>query len=249
MTIPPDKCLDVANLVLTTTCFTFDSQFYQKTYGVTMGGTSIFNRRRNLYAGSWTNVISTALNPRKVCEWLVDDIYSILKYAQLWNLFRHISDLHQNINFTMEEERNGKLASAENLLKGNKGKNSVFVYRNPAHTSQYLLCSSHHQASCKESVNRKFFVITNQNDLAKENTRTKQLLKENWYQERIICQIFKRINKNHSFSQSQQQKSQKYPRREKRSNSMNINLPYFEGTSENLRRLLRPHKIRPTFYT
>ena len=79
----------------------------------------------------------------------------------------------------MEEERNGKLASAENLLKGNKGKNSVFVYRNPAHTSQYLLCSSHHQASCKESVNRKFFVITNQNDLAKENIRTKQLLKEN----------------------------------------------------------------------
>ena len=30
---------------------------------------------------------------------------------------------------------------------------------------------------------------------------------------------------------------------------MSINLLYFEGTSENLRRLLRRHKIRPTFYT
>ena len=52
MTIPPDKCLDVANLVLTATCYTFNSQFYQQTHGVTMGGTSIFNRSRNLYAGS-----------------------------------------------------------------------------------------------------------------------------------------------------------------------------------------------------
>ena len=30
---------------------------------------------------------------------------------------------------------------------------------------------------------------------------------------------------------------------------MSINLPYFEGTSEKLRRILRSHKIRSTFYT
>ena len=28
-----------------------------------------------------------------------------------------------------------------------------------------------------------------------------------------------------------------------------INLPYVEGTSEKLRRILRSHKIRSTFYT
>ena len=30
---------------------------------------------------------------------------------------------------------------------------------------------------------------------------------------------------------------------------MSINLPYVEGTSEKLRRILRSHKIRSTFYT
>ena len=30
---------------------------------------------------------------------------------------------------------------------------------------------------------------------------------------------------------------------------MSINLPYFEGTSEKLRRILRSHKIRFIFYT
>ena len=30
---------------------------------------------------------------------------------------------------------------------------------------------------------------------------------------------------------------------------MGINLPYLEGTSEKLRRILRSHKIKSTFYT
>ena len=37
-TIPQDKFLDLVNLVLTTTWYTFNSKFYQQTYDVTMGG-------------------------------------------------------------------------------------------------------------------------------------------------------------------------------------------------------------------
>ena len=46
-------------------------------------------------------------------------------------------------------------------------------------------------------------MITNKDDLTKENARTKQLLKENGYEESIISKIFKRIADNHSLSQSQ----------------------------------------------
>ena len=52
----------------------------------------------------------------------------------------------------MEEENNGELVFLDNLLKQNNGEISVLVYRKPAHTDQYLHYSSHHQASCKESV-------------------------------------------------------------------------------------------------
>ena len=35
---PQDKFLDIVNLVLTTTWYTFNSQFYKQTGGVAMGG-------------------------------------------------------------------------------------------------------------------------------------------------------------------------------------------------------------------
>ena len=50
-TVSQDKFLDLVNLVLTTSCYTFNSQFYQQSDGVPMK-TSIFNHSRNLYAGS-----------------------------------------------------------------------------------------------------------------------------------------------------------------------------------------------------
>ena len=84
----------------------------------------------------------------------------------------------------MEEDINGELAFLDTLLKRNNGKISVLVYRKPMHTDQYLLYSSYQQTSCRESVVSSLFkgassVITNKDDLTKENARIKQVLKEN----------------------------------------------------------------------
>ena len=73
------------------------------------------------------------------------------------------------------------------------------------------------------------------------------MLKENGYQESIISKIFKRITNNHSLPQLQQQTQAADIQEE--DIKMSINLPYVEGTSEKLRRILRSHKIRSTFYT
>ena len=40
--------------------------------------------------------------------------------------------------------------------------------------------------------------------MCKENARIKQVLKENGYQEGIICKIFKKTTNNHNLRQSQQ---------------------------------------------
>ena len=181
-----------------------------------------------------------------------DDVCSIVKRTQLENFFHHINNLHQNIKFTMEEESNGELAFLETLLKQNNGEISVLVYRKPTHTDQYLHYSSHHQTSCKECVvsslfNRVYSIITNKDDLHEENARIKQVLKENGYQGSIISKIFKRITNNHSLPQLQQQTQAADIQEEEI--KMSINLPYVEGTSEKLRRILKSHKIRSTLYT
>ena len=152
----------------------------------------------------------------------------------------------------MEEECNEELAFLDILLKRNIEKISVLVYRKPTHTDQYLHFSSHHQTGCKESVvsslfNKAYSIITNKDDLHKENARIKQVLRENGYQEIITSKIFRRITNNHVFPQSQQLTQATYIQQKKI--RMGINLPYVEGTSEKLRRILRSHKIRLTFYT
>ena len=126
------------------------------------------------------------------------------------------------------------------------------VWRWKLYADKYLHYSSHHQISFRESVASSLFditysIVTNKDDLTKENAIIKQVLKENWYQESIISKIFKRITNNHSLPQSQQQTQTTDIQEEEI--RMSINLPYVEGTSEKLRRILRSHKIRSTFYT
>ena len=73
------------------------------------------------------------------------------------------------------------------------------------------------------------------------------MLKENGYQESTISKIFKRITNNHNLPQSNQLRQATDVQKEEI--RMSINLPYVEGTSENLRRILRCHKIKSIFYT
>ena len=83
-------------------------------------------------------------------------------------------------------------------------------------------------------LNRAYAIITNKDDLTKENAKIKQVLKENGYQESIISKIFMRITSNHSLPQSQQTQATDILENDiKRS----ISLPYVEGTSEELQRI------------
>ena len=153
------------------------------------------------------------------------------------NFFHHINNLHQNIKFTMKEESNAELVFLDTLLKRDDGEISVLVYRKPTHSDQYLHYSSHHQTSCKECVvsflfNIAYSIITSKDDLHKENSRIKQVLKENGYQESIIGKIFKRITNNHSLPQSQ--KLTQATDIQEEVIRMSINLLYVEGTSEKL---------------
>ena len=77
-------------------------------------------------------------------------------------------------------------------------------------------------------------IITIKDYLTKEIARLKQVVKENGYQESNLSQ-----------SKQQTQATDIQGDRIK----MSINLAYAEGIREKLRRMLRCHKIRFTFYT
>ena len=95
--------------------------------------------------------ISTVLCSPKVLEQFVDVVYVILKRTQLENIFSRNNNLHQNINFAMEEENNGKLVSVDTLIKRNNGNISVLLKRKPTDTDRHLHYSTYQQISCMES--------------------------------------------------------------------------------------------------
>ena len=67
--------LDLVNLVLTTTWYTFNSQFYQQTDGVAMGGPASSTTAEIYMQAHESTAISTALHPPKVWERFVDDFW------------------------------------------------------------------------------------------------------------------------------------------------------------------------------
>ena len=63
--IPQDTFLDLVNLVLITTWYTFNSQFYQQTDGVAMGGPASSATAKIYMQTHESTAISTALHPPK----------------------------------------------------------------------------------------------------------------------------------------------------------------------------------------
>ena len=61
--------------------------------------------------------LSTRLNPSKVWELFVGDVYSIFKCIHLEKVFHHFSTLLHNIRFTIEEETSGELSFLNTFLK------------------------------------------------------------------------------------------------------------------------------------
>ena len=89
--IPQDKFLDLVHLVLTTTWYTFNSQFYQQTDGLAMGGPAS-STRAEIYMQAYEHTaITTALHPPKIWKQFLDDIYSIFKCTYLENFFHQSS--------------------------------------------------------------------------------------------------------------------------------------------------------------
>ena len=83
MAITQDKFLDLVNLVLTTTWYTFNSQLYQQPDGIAMGGPASSTTAEIYMQAHERTAISTALHPG-----FVD------KVTHLKNFFHHINNLH-----------------------------------------------------------------------------------------------------------------------------------------------------------
>ena len=76
----------------------------------------------------------------------VDDTFVIWPHGhdELRRFHEHINQQHPNIQFTIEEEKDGKLAFLDVQVTRSSDGLSTSVYRKPTHTDRYIPFHSHH---------------------------------------------------------------------------------------------------------
>ena len=245
--LSPKQILDLLDILLCTTYFKFNGDFYQQTDRAAMGGPTSAIVSEIYMQSLETTAITTADHPPKIWECHVDDVFSIVHKEHLQELLEHINNLHPQTQFTKEEESNSSLPFLDTLVQRNHDKSIlVKIYRKPTHTNQYLKYASHNPTSAKQSVITSLFdradnVVSNEKDKIEEKHLVSAALQQNGYPKEFI----QRTVRKHIRRKEQ---SREHPEEEPE-HTKSINLPYIQGLSEQLKPALNKHNIKATFYT
>jgi hypothetical protein len=141
--------------VLTTTYFLYDGAFYNHTDGVAMGS-SLTPVIANYYMEHFKQQAISAVS-RRPTHWYryVDDTFVVCPHGEeeLHNFLIHLNNIHPNIKFMMEVEKNQSLPFLD-VLVSRRPDSSLghTVYRKPTHTDLYIHAESAHHPAQKKGV-------------------------------------------------------------------------------------------------
>ena len=146
----PDRCsLDVPQLstllemCLSSTYFTFQNEFCKQKQGAAMGSPISPIVANLIYFES--RALDTAPNPPAMWYRYVDDTMTKIHEGAVNSFSHHLNSINPHIQFTSEEENNGRIPFLHTCLHVNEdGSTKVAVYWKPTHTDHYLNFHSNH---------------------------------------------------------------------------------------------------------
>ena len=135
-----DDFKELLNLATKESLFIFDGDYYYQTDGVAMGsplGPTLANLFMSHHEQIWLQNCPSEFKP-KFYRRYVDDIFILVEKIEHIDLFKeYLNSKHNNINFTSELEREGKLPFLDTLIQRADGKFITSVYRKPTFTGVY----------------------------------------------------------------------------------------------------------------
>ena len=142
-----DDILALFKLVLTSTYFCFDGQYFEQTDGVAMGS-PLSPVKADFFMEDFEEKALNQATLKPTCWYrYVDDTFVIWPHGKenLTEFLEHLSGLHKNIYFTMEIEEDGHLPFLDiDIYRKTDGSLGHKVYRKPTHTNLHLHQLSHH---------------------------------------------------------------------------------------------------------
>ena len=236
---------DTAKLVelcLTSTFFSFEGEFYEQTCGVAMGS-PLSPVVANLFMEDFESkaLASSRLLP-KLWKRFVDDTGVVWSHGpdELDRFFCHLNNQSASIKFTMEKEENGCLPFLDVLIsKKADGSFSHQVFRKKTHTEQYLHASSHHFPAQKlgvlSTLATRAVRISDKESLETEKAHLLDVFEKNGYKRHLGQKAFLKARKEPS--------TRKVPK----DHVLGVNLPYIQGTTDRIARILRRYDVSATF--
>lgn len=230
-----EDVIELLEICLTTTYFSFQGSFYKQKKGAAMGS-PISPIIANIFMEDFEDLaLDTAERPPKTWYRYVDDTFTVMHIYDIDDFTEHLNSLDPNIQFTREIEENDQLAFLDTLIHlNNDGTLKTSVYRKQTHTDQYLNFDSHHHLDHKKSVVRTLIhransIITEKEDKDKEISHIKQALSANGYKSWIL-----KLPPNKKRQEPEVQTTEK-------TKTLSIGLPYIRGTSEILQRTFKQY--------
>ena len=191
--LTPSQLQDLLTTCVNSASFQWRDKFYEQSAGTSMGS-PISPVLADIFMEEFEQTaIATADHRPKIWLRYVDDTFVIWEHGQenLQLFLDHLNGLHSNIQFTMEQEKNGSISFLDvEVTRREDGGLARRVYRKPTHTDRYLNNASFHHPKIKSSVNRalvrRAYNICDQDHLHKELHHISTALQRNGYQPKQI---------------------------------------------------------------
>jgi len=238
-TLTIDKLIELVDLCLDNTYFQLSDSFYEQTGGLAMGS-PLSPILADLFMEKIEDEIrKDGQNHIKAWKRYVDDIFAVVgKDGDLETILKKINTISDNIKFTFEKEKDGKLPFLDVEVKRVENKLTTAVYRKATDSGRYLHYSSNHHRSVKVGVaacllNRADTHCEKLDERKAEKRLIKNTLKSNGYPQNVFSSLERR-NKKVTDQKEKEYKSM-------------VAIPYIAGLSEAIRREGEKVGIRTVF--
>nr|XP_054924765.1 uncharacterized protein LOC129383853 [Dermacentor andersoni] len=234
----PLESHDICRLLkfcLENTYFVFNKQYYKQVFGTAMGA-SVSVVCANIALEDLESAALSSFGTRpKLFLRYVDDCFCIIPRRHAAHFLEHLNSFKPSIQFTAEEENNGRIPFVDVLVERTSGGLKTSVYRKPTHTGKYLSYDSAHPIGQKRSVaaalfSRAFRVCSSPTKRRQELQVVKRDLLSNGYPRQLL--------------RTQERKAAKPRRETAKETGKRAAVPYTVGTSEALARIFKGYGVQ-----
>ena len=240
-TIPVQQLVQLTELCLRSTYFKCLNKFYEQTDGAAMGS-PLSPINANLFMEHLEEeAIQSAPFQPAVWTCYVDDTLVIWQHGEeeLARFHQHLNQQSPNIQFTMEREKEGRIAFLDVLVSRDGDHLSTSVYRKPTHTDRYIPFNSHHRPRVLTGVMRgmrnRALQVCDDTSRPAEMQHLEEVFTANGFPEQLVKKTLSRLPRHiEEDNQPEERPTILYT-------------PYIRGTSEKLEKACAPLGVKTVF--